>query len=187
MRSVKRFVNVLLVFCLMLSFAAGVFAEEAGFSLSGEWVFTDIPENTVMILNDDGSAVYGGQDLLWEDQGDALLLTDEAGESLRILYSRTEKGITVWLPSVFERVSEIGDEGEIIGTWKALGESQSSFVFMEDGRFLEDGVFAGDYTHDAENARITLKYRDPFANTDIYYAFADEALVVYYPWSLTLK
>lgn len=185
MKFVKRFFIPLLVVCLALSFTSVIFAE--GTSLTGEWVFTDIPENSVMTLNDDGSAVYGGQDLVWEDQNDALLLTDAAGGSLRLPYTCTEKGITVWLPSLFERISEIGGEGEIIGTWKAQGESMSSFVFMEDGKFLEDGVFAGNYTHDAENARITLKYQDPFADTDIYYAFADGMLAVYYPWALSRK
>lgn len=178
----------LLVFCLALSFAAAVAAESETASLVGEWVFTDIPENTVMILNEDGSATYGGQELVWEDQGDTLLLTDAAGESLRVLYVRTEKGITVWLPSVFSRISEIGGEGEIIGTWTAPEPSQSSFVFMEDGQFLEDGVFVGTYENDAENARVTLKYNDYFADTEIFYEFLEDGmLAVYYPWSLSQK
>lgn len=187
MKSVRRFAITLLTLCLLMTVPVGAPAEGSSVSLVGEWVFSDMPGTTLMYLKEDGSAIYGGQSLVWEDQHDALLLTDEAGESLRLPYLPTGTGITVWLPSVFERISEIGGVGEITGTWRATGNSQSSFVFTLDGQFLEDGIFSGTYTVDEENATVKLQYSGPFADTEIFYVFMDEALVIYYPWALSLK
>lgn len=185
MKRIRRFAIMLLTVCLFMTWAAP--AEKPSVPPVGEWVFADIPDRTLMILNEDGTAFYGGQALIWEDAGGSLLLTDEAGAGVQLPYCPSETGMTVWLPSVFERISQIGGSGEIIGTWKAVGDSQSSFVFTEDGRFLEDGVFSGSYTVDAEKAAIKLRYQGPFADTDIFYAFMDEALVIYYPWALSPK
>ena len=187
MKRIRRFAIMLLTVCLFMTYAAAAPAEGASASPVGEWVFTDIPDRTLMILNEDGTAFYGGQALVWKDMGGSLFLTDEVGGSLQLPYCPSKTGMTVWLPCVYERISQIGGSGEIIGTWKAGGNSQSSFVFTEDGRFLEDGIFSGSYTVDAERAAVILRYQGPFADTEIFYAFMDEALVIYYPWALSLK
>lgn len=97
--------------------------------------------------------------------------------------------MVLYLPSAFERISDIGGEGQLVGSWKAVSEtSQSSFVFTEDGRFLEDGVFTGYYFVDNENDYVLLQYGDLFQDTGIYYWFADDGyLYIAYPWKLARK
>ena len=153
--------------------AAGLAAETA---LCGEWVFADLPGKTVIRLNEDGSAFYGGQNLTWDDTEEGLLLTDAEGASVTLRYALSDSGMVLYLPSAFERISDIG------------GVSESSFVFTEDGHFLEDGVFTGYYFVDNENDYVLLQYGDLFQDTGIYYWFADDGyLYIAYPWKLARK
>ena len=176
------------VFLILFLFipAAGLAADTA---LCGEWVFADLPGKTVIRLNEDGSAFYGGQNLTWDDTEEGLLLTDAEGASITLRYALSDSGMVLYLPSAFERISDIGGEGQLVGSWKAVSEtSQSSFVFTEDGRFLEDGVFSGYYFVDNENDYVLLQYGDLFQDTGIYYWFADDGyLYIAYPWKLARK
>lgn len=189
MRLIRRFFVLLSAFCLTVAFVITGLAEGSTRFLVGEWVFRDLPENTVIVLMEDGSAVYGGQELTWRDTDAGLLLTDDTGASLTLRYTLSETGMILYLPSVYERISEIGGKGEVIGTWKAVGGvSQSSFVFTEEGQFLEDGVFSGHYTVDPDNGLILLQYSADFQDTGIYYTLPDDGyLYVAYPWSLIRK
>lgn len=173
---------------LMLLFLAASFAGAEEMALAGEWVYQHDPAVTVLTLRQDASAVYAGQELTWRDTENGLLLTDAAGESFCLAYEAAESGLTVWLPTLYTRVSEIGADGEITGTWKAQGKSQSSYVFTEDGRFLEDGVFTGNFLDDPEQGRITLQYaQGMFRDTLILYSFDGSSLVIAYPWQLIRK
>lgn len=189
LRHFRRLLICFFAFCLTAVLLISGLADGPVPALTGEWVFRDLPDNTVIVLNEDGTARYGGQDLVWQDTDSGLLLTDSAGAALTLRYELSETGMTLWLPSVYERISEIGGEGEIIGTWKAVGGvSQSSFVFTEDGQFLEDGVFSGHYTADAGSGFVLLQYSADFQDTGIYCTFTDEGyLYVAYPWKLIRK
>lgn len=109
------------------------------------------------------------------------MLTGSDGSQLTMRWSPCESGIVLYIPTVYER--EQGASG-LIGSWKALGSSESSFIFASNGHFLEDGVFTGTYAVDEENAAITLQYGGLFAATVVYYAFADDFLTVSYPWTM---
>lgn len=183
-----KFQRMLRAFSAMLLFLFLVSAFAEGSGLIGEWVYPNDPEVTVLTLKEDGFAFFGGQELTWQDKGDELLLTDGADASFRLVYAPSESGMTFWLPARYTRISQIGFDGEIVGTWAAEGESLSSFVFTEDGRFLEDGVFTGSFVQDSERGRITLKYlQGLFEDTVILYSFDGSALVISYPWILSRK
>lgn len=182
LQRMTRFLSILI--CLVLLAAAGM-AETA---LEGEWTYRDNPGVTVLNLEEDGTAVYAGQDLTWADEGEDILLTDAEGAAFRMPYEADGDILTVWLPSLFTRISEIGSEGQILGTWKAVGTSESSYVFTEGGQFLEDGMFTGTYLDDPENGRVTLKYaQGMFEDTLILYSFDGDTLVIAYPWKLIRK
>lgn len=183
----RRILSAFQLTLLFLLFVSAL-AEGKETALVGEWVCRDETKITVITLNENGSAVYGGLALSWRNADGALLLTDGTGETIRIIYEETENGLTAWLPTRFTRISEIGKGGEITGTWKADGKSDSSFVFTEDSRFLEDGVFTGSFVQDSESGKITLKYvMGMFEDTVIYYSFDGDAMVISYPWQLVRK
>ena len=169
------------VICVMLS----AMGEAAG--LCGEWAFSHSPEQPVFALNADGTGQYFGTPVLWRDEGTHLRLESAEGQPFDLFYALTENALTVYLPAVYDRISAIGGDGQIIGTWKAPGDSQSSFVFTENGKFLEDGVFTGDYALDEEAGSVTLHYAGGFDDTVIFYSFLGDQLVVEYPWLLVPK
>ncbi len=181
---VNRILMLALVFfCLT---ALPVLAENA--DLTGEWVYKDDPQTTLMTLNADGTAFYAKTDLRWQITEGAIRLTDADDASYDMPYEMTDDTLTVWLPTQYSRISEIGATGELLGTWKALGGSGSSFVFTDGKQFLEDGVFTGTYVDDPEQGRVTLQYaQGMFADTVILYSFDGDLLVVGYPWKLIRK
>ncbi len=176
-------VLVLVFLCLMILPAL---AENV--DLNGEWVYKDDPETTLMTLNANGTALYAGTDLTWQISEGCIRLTDAENASFDLPFEMTGDVLTVWLPTQYSRISEIGAAGELLGTWKALGESGSSFIFTQEKRFLEDGVFTGNYVDDPEQGRVTLQYvQGMFADTTILYSFDGDLLAVGYPWKLIRK
>lgn len=183
-KCLKNVLILTLVFLCLLILPA--LAEKV--DLSGEWVYKDNPETTVMTLNADGTALYAGTELTWQEADGAIVLTDAEGAAFSMPCEMTDDILIVWLPTQYSRISEIGAAGELLGTWKALGENGSSFVFTETKQFLEDGVFTGTYVDDPELGRVTLQYvQGLFADTTILYSFDGDLLVVGYPWKLIRK
>lgn len=182
-RMIRYTTLILLALCLVTAAAA-----ETVTGLAGEWVYRDIPDVTVLTLNEDGTAYYAGTDLTWLDEGLDILLTDSEGAVFQLVYAIEGANMVVWLPSVYTRDAETGEAGSIVGTWKVGGDSLSSFVFREDGQFAEDDVFAGNYVIDPENGRITLQYQDGFfKDTVMLYALEGDTLLIEYPWVLTRR
>ena len=174
---------VLVFLCLM---TLPVLAENN--DLTGQWVYKDDPETILMTLNEDGTALYAGTDLTWELTEGAIRLTDADNASFEMPYELTDDILMVWLPTQYNRISEIGASGELLGTWTALGESKSSFVFTQEKQFLEDGAFTGTYVDDPETGRVTLQYaQGMFEDTMILYSFDGDILVIAYPWKLIRK
>ena len=171
--------------CVVILSALAAMGESAG--LCGEWAFSHSPDQTVLTLSEDGSGLYFHTPVLWKDDGSRLRLESADGQMYGLTYALTENALTVYLPAVYDRISAIGGDGQIIGTWKAPGDSQSSFVFTENGKFLEDGVFTGDYALDEEAGSVTLHYAGGFDDTVIFYSFLGDQLVVEYPWLLVPK
>lgn len=178
---------IMMVFAFLCLMVLPVMAENA--NLAGEWVYKDTPETTVMTLNADGTALYAGTELTWQEADGAIVLTDAEGAAFSMPCEMTDGILTVWLPTQYSRVSEIGSGEELLGTWKALGENNgSSFVFTETKQFLEDGVFTGTYVDDPEHGCVTFQYaQGMFADTMILYSFDGDLLVIGYPWKLIRK
>ena len=177
-----RFLTACIIIISILS-AFGEASDE-NCAICGEWAFSHNPEETVLNLRSDGRGSYFNTDIFWRDEGTVLYLEDPEGQSYSLTYSLQGDFLTVYLPTLFTRISEIGEDGRIIGTWVASGDSKSSFVFTENGRFLEDGIFSGEYVLDEENSSATLHYAGGFNDTRIYYSFYEGQLIVEYPWLL---
>ncbi len=185
MHSAKSSLPVLICLIAALLLCVCAPAEEEAFT--GEWAFLHEPEKAVLVLNADGSGNYFGTDVLWRYEDAYLHLESGDGSQFDLTVEPMGNTMTVYLPAVYERISQIGGEGEITGTWKALGDSQSSFVFTENGKFLEDAVFTGNYLFDEESATVMLKYVGGFDDTLIYVSFFEGKLIVGYPWPMIRK
>ena len=164
---------------LLLLQTMPAFASEADDPLIGCWVYPYDTETVVLTLREDGTALYGEIDFLWAHAENELAFTGADGSSMVLRCEMTEEGMTLWLPTAYQRTA--GTQG-LLGAWEAGGASKSSWVFATNGQFLEDGVFTGDYFVDEENGTITLKYVEYFQDTVIDYTLVDDMLVVGYPW-----
>lgn len=170
--------------CFLLTAVSVCTAESTANAI--RWVFAHNPDETVLLMNEDGSGLYFETQVRWSDNGSALLLESDDGQAFELKYEVNGEYITVYLPSMFSRISEIGEDGSIVGTWKAGGTSQSSFVFTEDGKFLEDATFTGSYGFDPQSGTVLLSYIGGFEDTMIYVSFYEGNLIVEYPWKLIL-
>ena len=173
------FAAVVLMFLCFFSLTAG---QAEGFP-AGEWAFAEKPDDPVLRINEDGSAVYGGLDCAWEDDGQFLLLTNAAEETIRIRYLVTEKQVYLYVNIGYTRKEETAGEG-IIGVWNQDGSEKSFFEFTANQRFLEDGVFDGTYEVDYENGSFKLIYPMYFDDTLCYFRQDEDHMTVEYPWPL---
>ena len=174
----------LVIFCLA---AASSFSEDV-FPLIGDWAFHHAPENSVLLVREDGTAVYDGKDWTWKGDETFLRLTGPEGQKVSIRYEAEEDSMKVYLPGEYTRRDKLTDE-EIWGAWIRDGSEQSSFVFEKDKRFLEDQVFQGNYEVDTEAGTILLMYlpKGYFADTLCYFdrEAGSDHMTVYYPWPMT--
>ena len=176
-------VAFLLILCLAFS-AAALGGEN--FPLVGDWAFNHAPEKTVLLVRDDGTAVYDGRDWTWEGDETFLNLQNTEGETFSIRYAADEDGIRIYLPGDYTRRDKLVDE-EIWGAWIKDTSDASSFIFEKDGRFMEDTTFVGTYKVDPEAGTFLLQYQPAgyFNDTLCYFEREGDHMTVFYPWPLT--
>ena len=170
---------------LILSLFAAASAENAGFR-PGDWAFNYEPESSVLLLREDGTAVWKGNEYTWKDDGEWLHLAPDGGEEILIRYQATEEKTLIWLPVEYQRVEEVPGEG-LAGAWIGKESEGSSFIFREaDRMFLEDGTFTGTFRTDEEAGTVLLVYlQHLFDDTLCYFRLeGNDILLMEYPWAL---
>lgn len=182
-RIMKKASFPVLVLILVFSICVAALAEETAFR-PGDWAFDYAPEQSVLLLREDGTAVYEGQECRWTDDGTFLRLTAEGGEETAIRYLVTEKKTILYFPKVYVRVENDPGEG-LIGAWVGRETKGSTFIFRKDGMFLEDGTFTGTFRTDPEAGTFLLVYIKYFDDTLCYYRMeGNDVLTVDYPWPM---
>ena len=168
---------------LILSILSAAPAESAGFR-AGDWAFNHEPEKSALLLRDDGTAVWQGQECSWQDDGEYLHLVPENGGEILIRYQAAEGKTLIWLPAEYVRAEGIPGEG-LLGAWIGKESTGSTFIFREDGMFLEDGTFTGTFTVNPEEGSVLLAYIKYFDDTLCYFRLeGNDVLKMEYPWPL---
>ena len=178
----KTLFLTVLIGCFFLSaFSA---AEEAPCPLLGNWAFNYEPTVSVLVVNEDGTALWKDTEYTWEDDGTFLLLKDKEENELAIRYLAEDDRMLIFLASDYTRTAKDKDE-EIFGAWKMDGSYGSSFIFEKDMRFMEDGAFVGRFTLDEDAGTFTLKYEPSyFEDTTCYFIREGDRMTVEYPWTI---
>ena len=176
------FSALLLILILFISGAAS--AENAGFR-PGDWAFNYEPGKSVLLLREDGTAVWKEQQCTWQDDGEYLHLIPENGEGISIRYQITADEALIWLPIEYRRAEGVPGEG-LIGAWVGKESEGSTFIFREtDHMFLEDGTFTGTFRTDPEAGTVLLVYLQYFDDTLCYFSLeGNDVLKMEYPWPL---
>jgi hypothetical protein len=150
----------------------------------GKWAYNHDKEKTALVIDDEGKAKLDGKKYTCTETEDSMILQNEEGDSVKIVFKSNEgdqNEILVYKPTRYKR--ESGTEG-IIGSWTC---DKWSFQFTESGTFLEDGYFPGYYAVDEEDSVIVLIYNDMFENTVIPYTLDGDELCLDYPWDMVRK
>ena len=139
--------GVVLVILLCFAAIATVCAE--GFPV-GDWAFIHAPEESVLLLREDGTAVLSGQECTWQDDsGSGFLRFMIGGEETSLRYHVAEGKVLLYFPVEYVRAEDDPGEG-LLGAWVGKESEKSTFIFREDGMFLEDGTFTGTFRVDQE-------------------------------------
>ena len=172
-----------LVLILIFSLSVAALADEAVFK-PGDWAHDYAPEESVLLLREDGTAVYQGKECSWSDDGEFLRLTAKGGEETVLRYLVREEKTYLYFPAVYVRTENDPGEG-LIGAWIGRESEGSTFIFRNDGMFLEDGTFTGYFKTDEEAGTFLLIYLKYFDDTLCHYRLeGNDVLIVEYPWPM---
>ena len=178
---IRKLVCLLLLFALC---AAGTAVSESTQITAGDWAFIHAPEESVLLLREDGTAVFKGQEYSWTGDGEFIRLASESGEEISLRFVTTEEKTLLYIPKEYVRAEGYSREG-LPGVWTGKGEGKSSFIFRDDEMFLEDGTFIGTFRVDEEAGTILLAYSQYFDDTLCYFRMdGNDALTVDYPWTM---
>ena len=172
------------VLVILLCFSVIAAAGAEGFP-AGDWAFIHAPEESVLLLREDGTAVLKGRDCTWQDDAEnGFLRFASEGEETSLRYLVTEDKIQLYVPVEYNRVEDVPGEG-LIGAWIGKDSEMSTFIFRQDGMFLEDGTFTGTFRQDNETGSLLLAYIKYFDDTLCYFSLeGNDVLKVDYPWSM---
>lgn len=172
------------VLVILLCFSVIAAAGAEGFPV-GDWAFIHAPEESVLLLREDGTAVLKGRDCTWQDDAEkGFLRFASEGEETSLRYLVTEDKIQLYFPVEYNRVEDVPGEG-LIGAWIGKDSEMSTFIFRQDNMFLEDGTFTGTFRQDNETGSLLLAYIKYFDDTLCYFSLeGNDVLKVDYPWSM---
>ena len=172
------------VLVILLCFSVIVTAGAEGFP-AGDWAFIHAPEESVLLLREDGTAVLKGREYTWQDDAEnGFLRFASEGEETALRYLVTEDKIQLYFPVEYNRVEDVPGEG-LIGAWIGKDSEMSTFIFRQDNMFLEDGTFTGTFRQDNETGSLLLAYIKYFDDTLCYFSLeGNDVLKVDYPWSM---
>jgi len=104
---------------------------------------------------------------------------------LKIRYKTTDTGIILYEKSTYVyTTTEIHERDGILGVWTNTGTDRLFYEFSEQGTFLEDGVFVGNYYLDGEPGTVRLNYYDEVPDAIFYYTIQGDEMIVEYPWDM---
>lgn len=172
------------VLVILLCFSVIAAAGAEGFP-AGDWAFIHAPEESVLLLREDGTAVLKGREYTWQDDAEnGFLRFASDGEETSLRYLVTEDKVQLYFPAEYNRVEDVPGEG-LIGAWIGKDSEMSTFIFRQDNMFLEDGTFTGTFRQDKETGSLLLAYVKYFDDTLCYFSLeGNDVLKVDYPWSM---
>lgn len=154
-------------------------------NIDKQWADVAEPDKPCLIFYKDGTVKF---DEVTYKSGKFtetdLELTKDDGTVVRMRYFDDGKLRFIYKTLVYERDSELGNDGDtIVNVWKGKGETEGmSFQFTDKGTFSEDSSFYGYYTLNEEEGTIKLAYDSPFTDILLYYKLEDGKLIIEYPW-----
>ncbi|RKM53956.1 hypothetical protein D6853_14490, partial [Butyrivibrio sp. X503] len=160
------------------------------------WAYNHEPDKEILALYDNGNAVFKDEKCKYIKDDEFITLTGKDGNELKMHYDTNEEGIVLYEKEKYTACEGTDANGNsidfsaedkqgVVGYW--LHENgNSSFVFSNDGRFMEDNSFGGQYAVDEAAGQIKLMYDADFRFEDafLYYTVNGDNLIIEYPWPM---
>ncbi|SFU94588.1 hypothetical protein [Butyrivibrio sp. INlla21] len=160
------------------------------------WAYNHEPDKEILALYDNGNAVFKNEKYKYIKDDKFITLTAKDGNELKMHYDTDNEGIVLYEIEKYTACEGTDANGNsidfseedkqgIVGYW--LHENgNSSFVFSNDGRFMEDNSFGGQYAVDEASGQIKLMYDADFRFQDafLYYSVNGDTLTIEYPWPM---
>ncbi len=198
MKKKKRIILCCVLTCLVFAFGgcAGTVKEsseeswtdgqEAGTEgdRAESWAYIHEPGTEILRLENDGKAVYKGENYDYIKDEGFITLTDGQGRDLKMRYVEEEGSMLLYERTAYQyrEVDGVKRDG-LIGLWEDE-EEHWTYEFTAKGTFLEDKIFPGYYFVDEEAGTIKLVYNDHFEDTYVYYQIDGDELIIEYPWPM---
>ena len=118
---IRKLVCLLLLFALC---AVGTAVSESTQITAGDWAFTHAPEESVLLLREDGTAVFKGQEYSWTGDGEFIRLAAESGEEISLRFVTTEEKTLLYIPTEYKHGSgrnmkeAPSSSGKTTGSWR---------------------------------------------------------------------
>ncbi len=148
--------------------------------ICGSWAYIHDKETAIAVFQKDGTAQYEGKDYSFECDNEFIKLKDTEGETIQVRYALDDEGMYLYSNKVYTYNNE-GEPENLVGEW-SCAEKNWSFIFSEEGTFMEDGFFSGYYTVDDKNSTFKLVYTEQFEDTVCYFRLEEGKLHIEYPW-----
>lgn len=150
--------------------------------ICGSWAYIHDKETAIAVFREDGTAKYEDKGYSFECDSQFIKLKDKDGETIQLRYVLDDEGMYLYSNNTYTFSGE-GEPHGLVGDW-SCAEKKWSYTFKEDGLFLEDGIFSGNYTVDDENSTFKLVYNDPFEDTVCFFVLKENKLQIEYPWRM---
>ncbi|MCR4764294.1 MAG: hypothetical protein K5696_12275 [Lachnospiraceae bacterium] len=170
----KSFATLLMVCALLAGCGAG---------RTEHWAYIHAPEEEVLTLSADGSAVYKGEKVTCTKDGSFITLKDASGTESLHRYVMDGDKMIFYERSVYTRDAQVAGSG-VVGVWTQ--DNGWSYQFTEEGTFSEESIFHGHYSVDEAGGSIRLMYDDPIEDAVLYYQLSEDGnqLTIDYPWPM---
>ena len=99
---IRKLLCLLILFVL---FAAGTASAEGAQIGPGDWAFIHAPQESVLLLREDGTAVFEGQEYSWTGDGEILRLAAESGEEITLRFVTAGGKTLLYIPTEFVRMT----------------------------------------------------------------------------------
>lgn len=151
-------------------------------AICGSWAYIHDKETAIAVFHEDGTAEYEGKDYSFECDSQFIELTNKGGETIKLRYTFIDGDMYLYSNNTYTFDGE-GEPSGLIGEWSCK-EKNWSYIFTDNGTFMEDGFFPGYYTVDDQNSTFKLVYNDHFEDTVCYYSLDENKLSIEYPWHM---
>jgi len=163
------------------------------------WAYNFDETKEVIRLNEDGTAMYQVKSFKDNVQvskatkfdsytkDDKYITLKNADTEIKLMYEPYEKGIMLYEKSTYKYSANSlnpQQDGSVLGLWESTGTDKLFYEFSDQGTFMEDGVFVGEYKWDKEAGTVTLNYYDEVPSTTFYYIIEGDIMTVDYPWPM---